>query len=353
MEPEEVEFAYGLPTVRLEMDYEDISKLRNGGFSKTRVAAYARLEGHSFSVDVSMAGNTTQSALKNSFRLIFPTAYNGRHSYRLNALNKDPSALRAYLSFEVYRKMGFPVPELKYVALIINDEYLGVYLFHENIDEEYFNSRGIDVTRIFKAETFGTSPASLLSSTGVSNSFSSDLGSKSFEDLEEFVGLIHQPLSKKNTQELEKRANVEMILRYMAIAAFLNHTDGITNNLVFFASAEDPRFSLAPWDLDNTFKRIPLLPKDGTLFEKNGMMNRFYNDPGYRKRLDEINVELYSELTADYLCDYLDDAVATIARAHKADPVLGANPVPLTEMAAKLKSRFEEQATLARPLLGP
>tara|TARA_B110000003_G_scaffold172618_1_gene172161 strand:- start:227 stop:2308 length:2082 start_codon:yes stop_codon:yes gene_type:complete len=64
----------------------------------------------------------------------------------LNSLAYDPSMIRDYLSYTLAANMGNYAPRLKYIEVIVNDDYKGVYILTEKIkrDSDRVNLKKID-----------------------------------------------------------------------------------------------------------------------------------------------------------------------------------------------------------------
>src|SRR5690606_31501606 len=88
---------------------------------------------------------------KKSFRISLNAFEQGAKWQELEKLNliaqqNEPSLLRSKLCHDAYRYYGIPSCRTSYVKLYINDEYRGLYLHQEHIDEEfakkYFDGQG-------------------------------------------------------------------------------------------------------------------------------------------------------------------------------------------------------------------
>ncbi|MDA9254426.1 CotH kinase family protein, partial [Flavobacteriaceae bacterium] len=64
----------------------------------------------------------------------------------LNSLAYDPSMIRDYLSYTLASNMGNYAPRVKYIEVIVNDDYKGVYILTEKIkrDSDRVNLKKID-----------------------------------------------------------------------------------------------------------------------------------------------------------------------------------------------------------------
>ena len=63
----------------------------------------------------------------------------------LNSLAFDPSMIRDYLSYTLASNMGNYAPRVKYIEVIVNDDYKGVYILTEKIK---IDSDRVDLTKL-------------------------------------------------------------------------------------------------------------------------------------------------------------------------------------------------------------
>ena len=59
----------------------------------------------------------------------------------LNGNHNDPSMMRARMVWEYMRAQGYIAPRISHVRLYINDEYKGLYINVEHVDEEFIQKR--------------------------------------------------------------------------------------------------------------------------------------------------------------------------------------------------------------------
>ena len=327
----------GLDALYAYVDSDDMSKLVTSNFSKTKVPSYVLLDQQERVGSLSVAGRSSVDDLKKSFNLLLKSPYQGRHEFRINAMSRDQSALRAMLAFWVFEQMGSLTPERRYISFLVNHEPYGVFILHEKIDEEFFSSRGMKARRLYSAIA---ELATMESNAEVSSSFDARLDTRDFSELERIVTLIHREPTVKNLAELEAILNVDSVLTYMAVSLFINNSDGINNNF-FFARAEPSlEYFMIPWDVDLTFRSVTS-PGDASLFSRNGMMRRFFENPVYRQKFNEKLLQIL-ELEPE-LYRYLDTLVAEIEVAHANDRVLSESALSLREHAERIRRTLRSQ----------
>lgn len=93
-----------------------------------------------------LRGNTSCYSQKKSFKVSFSTFEKGRKFYGLEKLNlngehNDPSIIRSKLCWELFTKTGIPASRANHVMLYVNNEYFGLYINVEHVDENFVLSR--------------------------------------------------------------------------------------------------------------------------------------------------------------------------------------------------------------------
>ncbi|NLX34225.1 MAG: spore coat protein CotH, partial [Thermotogaceae bacterium] len=86
------------------------------------------------------AANSTSN--RYSFKLDFNHYVKGQNLFGITKINlnngfSDPSFMREYLTYEISEMLGLETPRTTYIALHINNQYFGLYLGVENIDENF------------------------------------------------------------------------------------------------------------------------------------------------------------------------------------------------------------------------
>jgi spore coat protein H len=56
-------------------------------------------------------------------------------------MSMTPTMIRELLTLKYYREMNVPAARTHHVRLYMNDEYMGIYLNVEQIDDEFLNQR--------------------------------------------------------------------------------------------------------------------------------------------------------------------------------------------------------------------
>lgn len=326
--------AYGLRLVELRLTSEALAELEHGSYTETPVPCRVEIDGSAHRCQIAVAGATTRDDLKKNYDLELRGEYAGRRRHRLSALSGDPSGLRALLAIASFRLAGLDVPSAEPVSVWLNHEYLGLYLVLEPIDTDFFVQRGDRVRALYKARDL---LATLESTANVEAAFAARLSGANHSDLRTLIENLNLA-ARGQPNHLEELVDRQNVLSYMAGAQFINHWDGIVNNYYLARSAQQPKFSILAWDLDQTFEGT-LDPGAGELFEPNLLMRFLYADA--RARYFEELWRFDRIVTPERFGELVDEFEATIDEAYQHDPFL--RDESLHEQAEALKRRAERQ----------
>ncbi|HEY6729321.1 MAG TPA: CotH kinase family protein [Polyangiaceae bacterium] len=246
-----------IPTFRLELDDAAVAALAaepkeytRGTFSDGNVSIE--------NVGVRLKGNDTLRTLdeKPSFKLKFNEfvsgqRYLGFEGLTLNNMAADPSMLREWLGYEVFRRYGVPAPRTGYATLEVNGEAYGLYLniepynddfLERNFDDPsgnlYEGDHGDDVQRDVQNwdqdEGLDTSRADLLR-----------LQAAMSGEVESYFYGESAPIA------------TDEFFGFIAAEAFVGHFDGYQSphNYFIYNEPAPDLWSFLPWNLDQSFYR--------------------------------------------------------------------------------------------------
>jgi hypothetical protein len=99
-------------------------------------------------IGIETRGNTTQSLKKKSYSIkvlnkddiLFQEGENNNRSWVLHSSGFDKSFLRNTLAFSIWESIGYNSPDFRYVHLIINNDYRGLYILVEKLKHKTVNS---------------------------------------------------------------------------------------------------------------------------------------------------------------------------------------------------------------------
>ena len=222
------------------------------------------------SIGFRLRGNTSLTAAKKSFKISFNTFvaggdWQGLEKMNLLATVNDPSLMRSKLSHDLYRKYGIAAARTSYTRLYINNEYRGLYLNVEQIDEQmtstYFDNQGDG--NLYKC----TYPADLDFISNNPDDYKFALwGTRHYElktneyvddysDLSTFISVLNNTPAANLSCALPHEIHVSEYLKIAAIDILLGHWDNhifLKNNFYLYHDQRTDRFRFIPFDFDNT-----------------------------------------------------------------------------------------------------
>lgn len=201
-------------------------------------------------------GDTTKILDKKSFKLnlknkkgenrnIDLLGLGSDDDWMLNAMRVDDSKIREMLFMRLWNEMcettdyNYPMSNAKYVELVVNDEYRGLYLLQNRVDKKYLKLDDEDV--ILKGKRYY-----------------GDYNSK-------YVYTIkYSPLSEEETYKLidtrwnndevytDERNIIDLTI-FLQLSTAIDNTTYMNMYYIFENIEDDYRHVLIPWDTDLTF----------------------------------------------------------------------------------------------------
>ena len=223
-------------------------------------------------VGIRLRGNTSRTSAKKSFKVSFNTftpggEWNALEKLNLNGEHNDPSILRARMVWEFMRAQGYVAPRVSHVRLYINDEYKGLYLNVEHVDENFLKRRfKHDHGNLWKC----TYPANLddLGDNPEAYKFTPPWNSEqrayelksnqAQDDYSAIRDLCHTVGTASDADfqcALEAIFDVDGFLKLAAVEILVGHWDnyiGNQNNFYLYERPSDGRLMMFSYDVDNT-----------------------------------------------------------------------------------------------------
>ncbi len=221
------------------------------------------------SIGFRLRGNTSRNSKKKSFKVslnsfIAGQKYHGVEKINLNGEHNDPSISRAHISWELFRRVGVPAPRSGHAELYINDEYKGLYINVEHIDEEFVNLRfGNNDGNLYKCLW----PADMryISANADDYKFEqsgrrayelkTNLLQDDYSDIAELIEVLHTTDPSDFPQYFEPLFNVNSYLKNLVVEVLIGHWDAYSynkNNFYLYHNESTDKFEFIPYDSDNT-----------------------------------------------------------------------------------------------------
>jgi spore coat protein H len=222
-------------------------------------------------VGIRTRGNTSLQAAKKSFKVDFSVnngigKWQGIRELNLNGNHNDPSLMRAKLTWDLMRRYDLPGSRVSYTELYINDEYKGLYINVEFIDDiftdNYFNEKtGNRWKCLYPAtlEYLGPNGSNYQVNTSWGTpiyELENNTQLNDYQPLADLVDVLNNEPSSTFPCEIRKIFNVDRFLQYLAIDVMTGNWDGANfnkNNFYIFQNDKTHRLEFIPYDTDNTW----------------------------------------------------------------------------------------------------
>lgn len=212
-------------------------------------------------VGVRLRGNTSRYAEKKSFKIDF-RQFGGSKFFQYKKFNlkanvNDPSVVREALTLEQYRGLGVHAARTHHVKLYINDEYMGVYLNIEQVDDVFLTMRFGHSTGYMYKCNYG---ANLGSSSQAMDPvlFESEINKSTDTrtEMAQFILTLNGTSDVDFPAVIESTFEVDKYLRQLAVEAMMGHWDGYSynqNNFYVYYNGQTSKVEYIPYDVDNTW----------------------------------------------------------------------------------------------------
>lgn len=241
-------------------------------------------------------GSGTRNPQKPGLRIDF-NRYNtsqrflGLKYFVLDNMWTDPAMIKERVSMLLFERLGLPAPRETHVRLFINDEYVGLYVLVEALDDvfiervlgsstgylfEYnhvsdyrFTYLGPDLSNyeIFDPKTHTKDPAALL-----------------WGPIEEMIRVTNEAPDAIFEREISSRVDLVAFTKQIAVDNFLAESDGMLglwglNNFYVYRAEDSSQFRFFTWDKDATFFSVSFPVMQGV--ESNVLARRVLQIPSY------------------------------------------------------------------------
>ena len=349
-------FPATLPQWSLTIDPDRWAEMRASPYDDIWTECELEVDGVTYNegCTVRLLGGTSRGFRKKSFRIEFSSTMphpGFSNKINLRAEYDDPSFLRSFLGYEVFRRLtDLPTPRAHFVQLQFNGEMYGLMLEVERIDGEFLDARGLDSSQsMYEAD----SPVEY-TSLGISNlvplpettlypiGYSKKTGES--DDYTDLIDLIENhiwldyldaPDAPMTTDRTASAIDMDRYLRYLAVMGAIQNHDHVRKNY-FFSWQMDANgeyfWEFYPWDLNLTFGCLWTEEFDticnsqdtsaeepySLIFDEDFMSGRYLwdGDPGYEVLPSFYNLLIHLALSDpdtkarfdDHLCDILQSS---------------------------------------------
>ena len=217
------------------------------------------------SIGFRLRGNTSRNAAKKSFKVDFNHFRSGRDFFGVEKLNlngehNDPSMVRSKISWDLYQDIGMVSSRASHAEIYINEEYYGLYVSVEHIDDSFVDRNYADGSgNLWKCIW----PADLTYRGDNAENYHPYWGddrpyelktNKEIYDFSKLARLIK--IIDQEPDSLEFVLNIKETLQYLVMNILTGSWDDYRSNINNFYLYHEPEkdiFHWIPFDYDNTF----------------------------------------------------------------------------------------------------
>ena len=248
-----------LPTYHLTVDPADLSALYESPFSNVRYPAQFSFAGEVLECEVRFRGGVARSQPKKSWKVWFEDPSNpvGVRELNLNAEYEDLSLMRNALAMRLYQFIGHPAPNTAHISLMVNDDFMGVFVQVEEPDQDLLRRYDYELGSLYKAEDHGGNTAPLLDYDTYFSSWNKKVGGESdYIDGQRLFNQLLYLTYEDFAERISLLVDVESVLQYFAIAYAISSQDAVGKNTLLYFDPSGRLHQILPWDHDASFGNL-------------------------------------------------------------------------------------------------
>lgn len=306
-----------LPTYRITIAEANLRRLNANPWTSKTFPAEVEFEGEVYSCQVRFRGASARNLPKKSWKLFFDRR--GPRNYRevnLNSEYRDISISRNHLAMELADFLSLDAPRTRHVSLVVNNVFYGVFLEIEEVDRDFFDRRGIEVSDIVKAVNHGARFAPMIDHSQLPAIYNPKIViANTYDTLAARLSFMNFSEPGSDYDELKRILDIDDILNYFAIQYCIVNWDGFSKNF-YLARRTDGNYTMVPWDCDATFgnswEGIYIGYESCTSFsmlQHQAVFQQLIAVPQLRDRLHVIIEEIITD-GFDHLAETLDESYA-------------------------------------------
>ncbi|MFC2120003.1 CotH kinase family protein [Bacteroidota bacterium] len=248
-----------LPVYKIEIDQHYLDVLNSNPTEDIYYPAKFDFDTISYTCDVRFRGATARELPKKSWKIQFKNNQNIfiAEELNLNAEYRDNSLMRNYLIMNLFKFLGYPASEVKFVNLFVNDEYKGVFVQIEQVDENFLYRNDIESGDLFKGVNHGANMSPIVNYQNYLTNWEPKIvSSDSYIKLQKFFSKIYYWTKEDFNENINDIINIDNIINYFAVIFSIASTDCFTKNIYLNHNLKTGKYELFPWDNDASLGNI-------------------------------------------------------------------------------------------------
>ena len=245
-----------LPVYRLTIDPAYLKALYSSPRSAVRYPARIILAGQSYECEVRFRGATARTLPKKSWKVWLEDRSNPFRvkEFNLSAEYRDISLMRNTLAMKLYQFLGHPAPNTRHVNLIVNDQYMGVFVHLEEPAGDFLRRYGYGGGDLYKSEDHGGNTAPLLDYNSYRSTWNKKAGDETdYSDIQRLLNRLFYLSYEDFEEQAPLMLDLENVLRFFAVAYSISSFDSLTKNTLLHFDPIESLHRIFPWDQDGSF----------------------------------------------------------------------------------------------------
>lgn len=332
-----------IPVYKLNINNEAYGTFVTNEFSDLSVNGKLNYNNKKFNVSIEHHGFSSRGLFKKNYTLEFESSdpILNRKKVILSAQATDKSMLRYFLSNEIFKEAGLKTAVITPVYFYINEESQGLYYLIEQINEEFFYKRNINVGELYKAIN-GEAKFNFNDNKELRNGFEKKIPEDdNYYTLEKLIVTIDNEPESTFQTKIESMFNVDAYLKYMAVSVMICNWDGIVHNFNIYRDNSNGKYEIIPWDLDATFyfeDNLTAFPGNSPLLLKLLRHDKYRTE--YKKYFEEYLNGCFSQ---EFVNSKIDQMKNIIVKAYSEDKWLNATGYNLNVESDNIKTFVQQR----------
>jgi spore coat protein H len=214
--------------------------------------------GREHDVFVRLRGASSRTFPKKSWKVEFPSGveFQGRDELNLVAEYQDCTMMAEKLAYDTLAAMGVPAPRTKYVRVVINGKYQGVFVDIEQVDKHFLEAHELadedaSIYRCGWKDCEMKTWKAPYQGEWEKRTNEND----SWDDLDAFLAVVNHTSEPELVETLEKHLEVERYLRSMTMDVLMSNNYVEDSESFLIHDQVTGKWSYVPWDLNNVDAR--------------------------------------------------------------------------------------------------
>jgi spore coat protein H len=242
-----------VPTYRLHIAPADLQRLEANPSSDAMVPVVVELDGQSARGLIRYRGASTRTLPQKSYKIELDPGeeLEDRDHFHLLAQYNDSGKLTEKFAVDLFRAMGLPVPDARYVRVNLNGEHQGLYVDMEHVGKDFLKHHRME--RDASVYRCGHRNCELTLQPGP---YQTDFEKKTNEelgreDLDAFLLWVNRSDDADFEARLATRVDVEAYLGNLVGDALISNAVVEDSRSYWIRERGTDRWTYVPWDLNN------------------------------------------------------------------------------------------------------